>query len=629
MKDRYKILLEALEVERKHEENYYAILSGHKSTQEKIESGILLTHLSLECSSFIIGENIELKFSRPEYDKSPHRLKVGMKCNLVLEREETISLKATISYKRHNQISVILDGFNFNLKDFPTNIHYKLEMVYDERPYRIMRNVLETVINSKEPRIVAFREGIRLDSNFGDKKDNDHSHLDSHEYLNQSQQDAINKMIESSQIGIIHGPPGTGKTTTLVQLVKLVLRTEKKVLVCGPSNSCVDLMAKKLDEQKLKVLRVGNVTRIEDDILDLTLDYKARKHPDWSHIKKVKIDAREARRKARQYKRKFGKQERENRNIFYKESRELSKWARDLEIRMINNIISDSQVICCTLIGISSDYINDLKFDTVIIDEASQALEPECWNAMIRADRVIFAGDHMQLPPTVKSKKAVEMGLSITLLDLLTDKIKYKNQLNIQYRMNDTIMGFSNEQFYNRTLISADDVKSTKLHPESSPIIFIDTSGCGFDESINPQTNSLKNEGEYFVLRELVLSELDLYKQNTIGIISPYAEQVKFLHQEIIKEDEFSKLNITVNTIDGFQGQERDIIIISLVRSNIDGILGFVKDKRRLNVALTRAKKQLVIIGDSATLGNSKLYADLMDYVESHGQYKSAWEYMN
>jgi superfamily I DNA and/or RNA helicase len=269
-----------------------------------------------------------------------------------------------------------------------------------------------------------------------------------------------------------------------------------------------------------------------------------------------------------------------------------------------------------------------MKFETVIIDEASQCMEPECWNAILRAKRVIFAGDHHQLPPTIKSNDAKEMGLDQTMLYRMTDCIEHHYLLTTQYRMNDSILEFSNMRFYQGQLKSANDNKNHRLENDDTPLVFIDTSGCGYEETFVTKTRSLYNEGEYFILREHILQNLEKYTGVEIGVICPYAAQVRYIKSKILEDNVLNALNIEINSIDGFQGQEKDLILITLTRSNDMGIIGFLSDYRRLNVAMTRAKKKLVIIGDGATLSSSDLYLDLINHVEKEGYLQSAWEYM-
>ncbi len=306
-----------------------------------------------------------------------------------------------------------------------------------------------------------------------------------------------------------------------------------------------------------------------------------------------------------------------------------------LEDYVIEKILSEADVICCTLVSAMNRYIEKRKFHTVVIDEAAQAMEPATWIPICKAQKVILTGDPFQLPPTVKNMDAAKGGLSITLLEKCVARMPNVQLLNVQYRMHEQIMGFSNQEFYNNELEAAEFVANWKLAMleggDDRPVEFIDTAGCGFDEKVNPETQSSYNPEEYFVLRKhldhlLTLASPEL--RPSIAIISPYREQVRFIQEHIAGDfDHYPDDDITVDTIDSFQGQERDVVYISLVRSNEKGEIGFLKDTRRMNVAMTRAKKKLIIIGDSATLGSFAFYSHFLDYCEQHGAYATAWEW--
>ncbi len=624
---RFTNLLIAIDKEREAEEKYFQNLSSNKSIAERIESGIVWFPVVIVSKVYTVGEQIEMVLERTKHLDLPHKLKSGVGCKVFKYEgnSETTSLRAVVSYVRKNKIAVILNEQSISKADLTAfKGHLGIELIYDDRPYKVMEEAIKKVMATEEPATVSLRKVI--EEQLDESRYLIPAHPITPAQLNESQIKALNGVTVAEHLSIIHGPPGTGKTTTLVQVAKALLKKEKRILVCAPSNNAVDLLATQLDEAGLATLRIGNVTRISDNNVHLTLSEKIRDHAEWQHIKKVRIEADKARKSAGKFKRSFGPKERSQRTAMFNEARDLKKWARELEDKLLDTIISESRVICSTLIGVSHKSINQLRFRTLIIDEASQALEPECWNAMLKAERVILAGDHLQLSPTVKSREAAELGLSETLLSRMTDKIRHTYLLEVQYRMNEKILSFSNQRFYDNKLTSSPIVSNWNLDEE--PLVLIDTSGCGFDEELNPTSLSRYNEGEYFILREHFIQSKEAYAGSSIGIISPYSEQVKYLRSKV-EEDVFQESDITVNSIDGFQGQEKDVIYISLVRSNSDGEIGFLSDERRLNVAMTRARKKLIILGDFSTLSVSPLFSDLAEHVEAIGTYKSAWEYMS
>lgn len=627
-KSRYTDILTAIDKERLAEEQHYRNLSQNKTIAERIESGIMWFPVTVEKKVYTVGEQIEMTLERTKHKDLPHKFKSGVGCRIFKYEgsSETESLRGVVSYVKNDRIAIMLGEHVISKSEIEQfKGHLGIELIYDDRPYKVMESAIKTVQASDEPHIKAFKDIIHQKADLETSRESEIVFKPA--MLNTSQTAALNGVVTAPHISIVHGPPGTGKTTTLVQVARTLLKSEKKILICAPSNNAVDLLAKKLDEIGISTLRVGNVTRIADGLTHLTIAEKARDHAEWQHIKKVKIEASEAKRMAGKRKRSFGPKERAQRTAMYNEARELRKWAKDLEEKLLTRIINESQAICTTLIGCSHKSIDHLRFKTLIIDEASQALEPECWNAMLHAERVILTGDHLQLAPTVKSKEAIQLGLAETLLARLSDCLSHTYLLQMQYRMHDDILSFSNERFYENKLSSSPAVATRGL--DDAPLEFIDTSGCGFDEVQNRKTLSRFNEGEYFILREHFIQHTQLYEGISIGIISPYAEQIRYLRARVEEEDIFREKDIKVNTIDGFQGQERDVIYISLVRSNPDGEIGFLADERRINVAMTRAKQKLIIIGDMSTLSQSALFNDLAEHVEKRGSYRSAWEFMD
>ncbi len=630
MSERFEKMLQALDCERRHEEAYFRELSYSKSYKERIAGGILWYPVQVDKMHYSLAEKVELEVSPLKLSSSAERnsFKEGASAVFFTGGEERKEYRGSISFATRKRVRIILNDDSLMRDSSFQQEQCGIELIYDDRSYRVMIDTIGQVKNSADPAILELKSGISTRS-FVQRELPLNQSIANRKNLNLSQVAAVNGALSAERLAIIHGPPGTGKTTTLVSLVETLSQTEKKILVAAPSNNAVDLLARHISIQGIPVLRIGNVSRIGDNISHLCLDEKVRNHKDWQHIKQVKIEAETAKKEAGKFKRKFGPQQKKDRYAFIREARELYKWAKELEYRLVDQIMEDTVVICATLIGCAHSTIKGWNFDTVLIDEGSQALEAESWVAMLKGKRTIIAGDHLQLPPTVKSDEAIKLGLPETILDRMTDHLKASFLLDTQYRMNDEILAFSNEHFYEGRLNSADFVSQRKIKDDHEIITFIDTSGCGFEEERSSNHRSLSNEGEYHMIREHILSIPHLISSEiSVGIISPYARQVSQIRENISDDEVLRSLDIMVNSIDGFQGQEKDVIYISLVRSNEDGNIGFLRDYRRLNVALTRARYKLVVVGDMSTLGNDAMYLNLAEHFERHGTYKSAWEYM-
>jgi predicted DNA helicase len=446
--------------------------------------------------------------------------------------------------------------------------------------------------------------------------------------------------MNAQDVAIIHGPPGTGKTTTLVQAIKLTVEKEKQVLVCAPSNAAVDLLVEKLSEQNLRVLRIGHPARVTEQTLSKTLDSKIAMHEHYKELRMLRKKMEQLREMAFKYKRNFGYAEREQRKQLMQEAKAMKADADVLEFYIINDLLQNSDVIACTLVGASNNILRGRRYKTAFIDEAAQALEPACWIPILRAERVVLAGDHCQLPPTIKSIEAARQGLSKTLFEkCIQNKPHTASMLQVQYRMHEDIMRFPSRYFYHDELLANATVRDHTLVKNNedgnsvsvTPIDFVDTAGCGFTEEQDPETLSRYNEQEAQLLihhLEKLIREIgvDDWKYS-IGIITPYSAQVERLVKLAEASEELSSLSkiITINTVDAFQGQERDVIAISFVRSNEKSEVGFLSDIRRTNVAITRARKKLIMCGDSATLSTNPFYLELLEYVQLKGYYDSAW----
>ena len=452
------------------------------------------------------------------------------------------------------------------------------------------------------------------------------------------QQSAVAKIVAANELAIVHGPPGTGKTTTLVQAIKTLLQQEHgKILVTAPSNAAVDLLTEKLTDTGLNVVRIGNPARVNERQLAVALDSKIAAHPGAKEIKRLKKQAAEYRDLAHKYKRNFGPQEREQRKALFVEARNISAEVEKTEQYIIDDVLAKAQVITATLVGANHYSVRNLKYHTVVIDEAGQALEPACWIPVLKARKLVMAGDHCQLPPTIKSDQAAQEGLSKTLMEKC---VKLHPEavvlLEEQYRMHQTIMGFPSGEFYGNRLQAHATVAHRLLFPGDQPLLFIDTAGCGFDEKW--EGTSLSNPEEaHFLIKHVahLVKELNAFFKPdnfpSIAVIAPYRHQVELLKEEVRSFRILQEVaaSISVNTIDSFQGQERDVVYISLTRSNAESSIGFLSEIRRMNVAMTRARKKLVVIGDSATLSQFPFYADFITYAQEHHAYQSAWELMD
>ena len=534
-----------------------------------------------------------------------------------------------INYVNRQKMKIILAT-----KDLPDWIgtgRCGVDLMFDDTSYQEMDRALKTVLAAKGDRLAELR-----DVAYGKLPSKALPVVRTLELpqLNAGQNRAVQNILASLDVEVVHGPPGTGKTTTLVEAIRKLAEQEATVLVCAPSNTAVDLLTERLDARGLNVVRVGNISRADESIIRLTLDEQLSSHPDAKNIKKVKIEAAETRKRAHRYRRSFGREEARERAHLYKQAGELEGWARQLETRLIDQLLSGAQVITCTLVSSGNKILADRKFRTVVIDEAAQALEPATWIPILKASKVVLAGDPFQLPPTVKSREAERMGLNVTLLEKLIANQAEVNLLTTQYRMHNAIMGFSNKWFYDGQLKAADAVAEHALDvARDHSVEFVDTAGAGFDEKMNQEFKSRYNPEEYQILTEHLYELLEQYTTAelpvpSIALISPYREQVVRMKEAIAEDPKLRELPIVVKTIDGFQGQERDVVYLSLVRSNDKGEIGFLKDYRRMNVAMTRARKLLVVVGDSATVGADDFYQQFLEYVEANGGYRTAWEYM-
>ena len=584
------------------------------------------------------SKHVLVELERKTYIDKPHQFGAGKNVTLFSNKNNVhVEVNGTIKSVYRNSIKLIINADE--LPDWVYDGKLGLNLQFDSTSYQEMFFALEKLIQAKENRVAELREIIYNNEQANFFPIDENIILPQ---LNLSQNRAVRHVLSAKDIAIIHGPPGTGKTTTLVQAIRLTTQKEKQVLVCAPTNTAVDLLTEKLLEEGIHVLRIGHPARVSDDLLKTTIDGKIINSSYYKDIKSLRKNAEEYFKMASKYKRTFGKEEAEQRSMYYNEAKRCVKEADLLEDYIIDEELNTAQVITCTPVNASSRFLKNKKFSTLFFDEASQALDPMLWIPLLKSNRIILAGDHFQLPPVVKSREAELGGLKQTVLDKMMNQKELSVLLNIQYRMHNAIMHFSNKIFYNNELSADVSVKETSiLADENIPILhkaiqFIDTAGCGFEEMQNQETLSLYNTPEALLIWKhlhQLINECQLHSVNTdtlsIGIIAPYKSQIETLYEQF-QETTYTqdiKNNCSIKTIDGFQGEERDIIYISFVRSNDKGEIGFLSDIRRTNVALTRARKKLVMIGDSATLANHKFYKELIDYCEEQNCYTSAWEF--
>lgn len=628
VKDELNNLLKLLEIEQNQELEFYTNYLQKQSLHNKVTSGYTWYPVSIKDEGYGLGDYPYIVIECHSKHLEDHQFNGGKQVRLYATYDSELFVSGVVHYVNNKEMKII-----FTIDELPDWVdkgRLAVDLMYDDRTHKEMVKAINVVINAKNCELSSIANKIYGVEELEPLR-NIHMYVD--EKLNESQNDAVTNIINTADIALVHGPPGTGKTTTLVAAIKVLAKHNNHILVCAPSNVAADFIATKLGDEGLRILRIGNLARIDDEILPYTVEGQIEKHNRYKELTDYKRKSAEYRKLAQKYKRSFGQQEREQRNLLYKEARALSTEARVLEDFLVSDILRLSQVVITTLVGVENKYLEDKIFDVAIIDEAAQALEPATWIPISKAKKVILAGDPFQLPPTVKSFEASQKGLSKTLLEKAIKTIPQATTLlNVQYRMNAAIMGFSNHVFYNNQLQASPLVIERTILSESirDSVLYIDTAGCGFNEVQNEESLSLSNPEEVKILLQHVedfMGEFHPDDVPSIGIISPYKEQVNVLNQAIYSNENLRDV-VKANTIDAFQGQEKDVIYISLVRSNDNGEIGFLKDYRRMNVALTRARKKLIIIGDSATLGSDSFYEDFLKYIEENCTYKSAWEFI-
>ena len=528
-----------------------------------------------------------------------------------------MNFTATVSYADETRMVAIMPGAGAVMEVQETD-NLGVQLYFDETSYRTMFEALEDTLRSKGNRLAELRDILLGTSKAGFRE----LYPVRFPWLNSTQETAVNKVLCARDVAIVHGPLGTGKTTTLVEAIYETLHREPQVLVCAQSNTAVDWISEKLVDRGVNVLRIGNPTRVNDKMLSFTYERRFENHPLYPELWSIRKNLRELGSRARRgsYDEREGVRSRMSR---------LRDRATALEIQINAELFDGAHVIASTLVSSNHRLLNGRRFGTLFIDEAAQALEAACWIAIRKADRVVLAGDHCQLPPTIKCYEAARGGLERTLMEkVVSNKPAVVSLLKVQYRMHEEIMKFPSQWFYNGELEAAPEVRYRGILDWDTPIHWIDTSEMDFKEEFVGETFGRINKAE----ADLLLSELKIYinrisgnrileEKIDFGIISPYKAQVQYLRSKIKADASLKPYRslFTVNTVDGFQGQERDVIFISLVRTNEEGQIGFLNDLRRMNVAITRARMKLVIMGEADTLKHHGFYRKLLEFIQNIG----------
>lgn len=631
--DYFKHLQDLLKIEQEEDRNSYLKITAKASTNERRTNGIAWYPIAIKGTEPGRGDYVTVEVERTTHQDIVHQLRTGMPAALFSNHNPSEDkVEGVITHIYANRLKLALR--TEDLPDWSRDGKLGIDLLFDENSYDEMFSALKNANalaeDNKEGHLVQTLTG-KIKPDFQENVT-----ITVPPKLNYSQAEAVKRIITANELAIVHGPPGTGKTTTLVAAIKTLLQLEdKQILVVAPSNAAVDLLSERLSDEGLKVLRAGNPARVTEKLLSLTLDGKSANDARMKEVKRLKKQAQSFKEMAHKYKRNFGKAEREQRKALFDEAHKIMKEADKTEQYITDALLEEAQVITATLVGANHYSIKNRKYHTIVIDEAGQALEPACWIPILKGQRLIMAGDHYQLSPTIKSQEAARKGLENTLMAkcvaLYPEAVVL---LEEQYRMHEQIMGYSSAVFYKDALKAHESVATHLLFPDDIPLTFIDTAGSGFEEKQEGSSISNPEEAAFLVkhFTQFVGGLEEKYSNEnfpTVAIISPYRQQVRYL-QELMADNELMlkhKGKIAVNTIDSFQGQERDIVYISMTRSNSEGTIGFLEDIRRMNVAMTRARKKLIVIGDSATLASFPFYADFITYAEERNAWQSCWDF--
>jgi ATP-dependent RNA/DNA helicase IGHMBP2 len=623
--DHFERMIRLLEMEADAEAEQLLQAQRRQSPRQAEQAGTTLINLTLRDEAAGLGGRVLVTLGKKSRDPLPWtRLGIGSPV-LLSEVEGDERWRGVVSRRSSYTIEIALAKL---LPAESTTTTYRLDLSGDEIARQRQRIALERARGATGDRLAHLRSLFL--GEVAPTIETEKQPEVTTETLNESQREAVCRTLVAKDVSMIHGPPGTGKTTTVVEIIRQAVANGEKVLACAPSNMAVDNLFEKLLASGSRVVRLGHPARVMPELRSHTLDLMVDDHDDMRVAKKLTRDAHALfARVGRHTRAKPAPGEKQSQR---EEAKSMLEDARRMERQVVKQILDHADILCATLTGLDSEFLGQRRFDWLVIDEACQTTEPTCWIPLSRCERVLLAGDHCQLPPTVVSRDATQEGFSISLFERLMELHgkQVSHLLTVQYRMHEQIMDFSSRQFYESSLIADESVRGHLLHDlsdispseaTSSPVEFVDTAGAGFDEELEPDGDSRRNLKEAELIRHKVQTLLDKgLAPSDIAVIAPYAAQVRFLRTLLNVE------RLEIDTVDGFQGREKEAILISLVRSNANGEIGFLADERRMNVALTRARRKLVVVGDSATIASHAFYQRLLDYFEQIGAYHTVWE---
>lgn len=633
--DHFQRLLRCLELEAEAEAAEIVKRSQRETGDAAERSGVCLVGLTIREEESGFGGRAVVTLGKRDRRAELPWTKLSSGSPVVLSEEqvtESGAWRGVVTDRDRETITVVLAQSPEPTADHPT---FRLDLASDEISRERQRSALQKVAATDSGRLAALKrkllgEEAPTSSESDIRRNAGASTLATDRLLDESQRAAVVHALAAKEVAVIHGPPGTGKTTAVVELIRQAVRRGERVLACAPSNLAVDNLLERLLAAGERAIRIGHPARVLPELREHTLDLQVAAHPDLKLAREWTKQAWALRRQASKFTRTAP--ERGARREQRDEAKRLLADARKMEERLVAHLLDSATVVCATLTGLDDELLGNLQFDLAVIDEAAQTTEPACWIPLLRSKRLVLAGDHCQLPPTVVSSEAQRLGFDLSLMQRLVTQWgdMISRQLTTQYRMHEQIMRFSSAEFYDSTLIAADSVREHLLAdlPHVSPIPltqsaiqFIDTAGSDCVEQTESEGSSRNNPGEADIVARQVQELVDAgVAPSEIAVITPYAAQARLLRTLI------GNAAIEIDTVDGFQGREKEAIVISLVRSNTTGEVGFLSDTRRTNVALTRARRKLIVIGDSSTLANHEFYRRMLDHFEREGTYGTVWD---